>query len=126
MIGTSVALVSLLFIIYAIHIPVIVVGIALFIFGMGMGSYMSCFSLAKELNPIGFAGTIVALINTGDALFGSFTEPLVGKLLDIGWDGKIVNGIHYFSAHNYQAALSLLPVYLVIALGCLVILGRMK
>lgn len=124
--GTGMALVALLLIIYAVQFPVWVVGILLFLFGMGMGTYMSCFSLAKELNQIGFAGTIVALINTGDALFGSFTEPLIGKILDIFWQGKIVNGIHYFSTTNYQFALLLLPIYLIIALGCLVILGRMK
>lgn len=125
-IGTSMALVALLLIIYAVQLPLWLVGILLFVFGMGMGSYMSCFSLAKELNQIGFAGTIVALINTGDALFGSFTEPLIGKILDIFWQGKIVNGIHYFSTSNYQFALLLLPLYLIAALCCLVILGRMK
>ncbi len=125
-IGTGLALLTLLLIIFAIHLPLWLFAFVLFVFGMGMGSYMSCFSLAKELNKIGFAGTIVALINTGDALFGSFTEPLIGKILDVFWQGKIVNGVHYFSTENYQAALLILPVYLVIALVCLVVLGRME
>jgi MFS family permease len=124
--GTTLALLMLILIIYAIHLPIWLFGVALFIFGLGMGSYMSCFSLAKELNPIGFAGTIVALINTGDALFGSITEPLIGKILDLFWQGKIVNGVHYFSTHNYQVALLILPIYLVVALGCLLVLNRMK
>jgi hypothetical protein len=68
----------------------------------------------------------VALINTGDALLGSFTEPMIGKLLDLFWQGKIVNGVHYFSTRDFQLALSLLPVYLLLALGCLLILKRMK
>ncbi len=126
MVGTSLALLTLTLVIYATHLPLWLFAIMLFIFGMGMGSYMSCFSLAKELNKIGFAGTIVALINTGDALFGSITEPLIGKILDIFWQGKIVNGVHYFSTTNYQFALMILPIYLVIALGCLVVLDRMK
>ncbi len=126
MVGTGLALIALLFIIYAINLPLWLFAVMLFIFGMGMGSYMSCFSLAKEMNQIGFAGTIVALINTGDALFGSITEPLIGKILDIFWDGKIANGVHYFSTTDFQFALMLLPVYLVAALGCLVLLTRMK
>jgi MFS family permease len=126
MVGTGLALIALFLIIYAIHLPLWLFAVMLFIFGMGMGSYMSCFSLAKELNQIGFAGTIVALINTGDALFGSITEPLIGKILDVFWQGKIVNGVHYFSTANFQFALMLLPIYLVVALGCLILLNRMK
>lgn len=126
MIGTGLALIALLLIIYALGLPLWVFALLLFIFGMGMGSYMSCFSLAKEMNQIGFAGTIVALINTGDALFGSITEPLIGKILDIFWEGKVVNGVHYFTTANFQFALMLLPIYLVMALGCLVVLKRMN
>ncbi len=126
MVGTGLALITLILIIYAIHLPLWIFAILLFLFGMGMGSYMSCFSLAKELNQIGFAGTIVALINTGDALFGSITEPLIGKILDIFWQGKIINGVHVFSTANYQMALLLLPAYLLLALICLILLGKMK
>lgn len=126
MVGTSLAFLALMLIIYVISLPLWLFGVMLFIFGLGMGSYMSCFALAKELNKVGFAGTVVALINTGDALFGSFTEPLIGKILDVFWQGKIVNGIHYFSTNDFQFALLLLPVYLAVALGCLIILSRMK
>lgn len=125
-IGTSLALIALMLIIYALNLPLWMFAVLLFIFGVGMGSYMSCFSLAKEMNAIGFAGTIVALINTGDALFGSITEPLIGKILDMVWEGKIVNGVHYFTTANFQLALMLLPIYLVAALGCLVVLKKMK
>jgi MFS family permease len=126
LVGTAIALVALLFVIYMINLPLWLFGTLLFIFGLGMGSYMSCFALAKGLNKVGLAGTVVALINTGDALFGSFTEPLIGKILDVFWQGKVANGVHLFSTHDFQLALLLLPVYLVAALGCLVVLGRMK
>ncbi len=125
MLGTGLAFLSLVMVIYVVSLPLWLFGVMLFIFGLGMGSYMACFALAKELNKVGLAGTIVALINTGDALFGSFTEPTIGKILDIFWQGKIVNGIHSFSVHDFQFALSLLPIYLIAALGCLVILSRM-
>ena len=62
------------------------------------------------------AATIVALINTGDAIFGAFSEPLTGKILDMNWHGDIVNGVHHFSLHNYHVSLSILPVYLILAL----------
>ncbi len=124
--GTGLAFITLLLIIYVPSLPLWLCSVILFLFGLGLGSYMSCFALAKELNLSGLAGTIVALINTGDALLGSFTEPTIGKLLDFFWQGKIVNGVHYFSTRDFQLALSLLPVYLLLALGCLLILRRMK
>jgi MFS family permease len=124
--GTALALVALVMAIYVTSLPLWLFGLMLFIFGLGMGSYMSCFALAKELNQVGFAGTVVALINTGDALFGSFTEPLIGKILDVVWQGKIMNGVHYFSTQNFQFALLLLPIYLILALICLFILKQMK
>jgi hypothetical protein len=76
--------------------------------------------VGKESNPIALAATVIALINSGDGIFGSFSEPLVGKVLDLGWNGKILNGIHYFSVDNYRVALSLLPIYLVLAIVLLI------
>jgi hypothetical protein len=77
---------------------------------------MLAFALGKESNSIALAATVIALINSGDGIFGSFSEPLVGKLLDWQWSGKVVAGVHYFSIENYQVALSLLPAYLLLAI----------
>jgi len=118
-VGTIIAFISLVFAIYMINLPLWLFGTLLFVFGMGTGVFMLSFPLGKALNPIGLAATVVALINTGDALFGSFTEPLIGKLLDIFWDGTVVDGVHHFSVQGYHVALSLLPMYLLAGLACL-------
>lgn len=117
--GTSLAFVSLLMALYVSALPLWLFGTLLFLFGLGTGSFMSCFAVGKELNSVKLAATVVALVNTGDALFGSFTEPLVGKLLDLSWQGKVVNGVHYFSTQNFHLAFSILPFYLLGALWCL-------
>lgn len=85
----------------------------LFLFGFGLGSFMLVFAIGKESNPIRLTATVAALINTSDAVFDAITEPLIGKLLDLGWDGTLVNGVHHFSLQSYQSALSILPLYLV-------------
>jgi hypothetical protein len=59
------------------------------------------------------------MINTGDAIFGAFSEPLVGKLLDLGFRGKLVHGAPVFSLTDYHHAFLLLPVYLLLAALCL-------
>jgi len=117
--GVLLSLVSLLAALYAPNMPIWLEGTSLFLFGFGTGAFMLGFALGKEMNHIALAATVVALINTGDALFGAFSEPLVGKILDICWNGKVVSGVHYFTVHNFHIALLLLPIYLVCALICL-------
>ncbi len=92
------------------------IAIPLFFFGFGTGSFMLGFTLGKYHNPLPLAATVVAMINTGDALFGAVTEPMIGKILDSIWHGQWQNGIHYFTASEYQTAFIMLPAYLVIAL----------
>lgn len=102
-------------VIYSYNLPLWAVGSLLFLFGFGTGAYMLGFSIGKESNPLYLAATVVALINTGDAIMGAVTEPFIGKLLDLGWDGKIVQGAHYFSVSNYHHAFIILSVYLFVA-----------
>lgn len=124
--GTLIGFISLTVAIYVIAIPLWLFGLLLFTFGLTTGVFMLSFPLGKALNPIPLAATVVALINTGDALFGSFTEPLIGKFLDVLWDGTLVNNAHYFSLNNYHVALSIMPIYLFLALGCLCILKKVS
>ncbi|MDF1760820.1 MAG: hypothetical protein P1U40_09815 [Coxiellaceae bacterium] len=51
-----------------------------------------------------------------DALLGAVSEPLIGKLLDLGWNDHISAGQRIFSVNNYQHALIILPAALFIAL----------
>jgi len=121
--GTGLSLISILVAIY-LPVPIIVLGVALFLFGLGTGSFMLGFAMGRDLNHVALAATMIALINTGDAIFGAFTEPLVGKVLDMFWQGKVVNGVHYFPVHDYHLALSVLPAYLAAALVSLCFLRR--
>ncbi len=47
---------------------------------------------------------------------GAIFQPLIGKLLDFSWRGATYNGIRLYSLHNYQLALTLLPIVLFIAI----------
>ncbi|MGD9107811.1 MAG: MFS transporter [Gammaproteobacteria bacterium] len=117
--GSLTSLVAVSLIIYVPILPLWLLGTLLFIFGFGTGAFMLGFAAGKDINKISLAATVIAFINTGDAIFGAVTEPLIGKVLDLTWSGKIVNGVHYFTVHDYQYALLLLPVYLIVALGLL-------
>ncbi|MCH9644762.1 MAG: MFS transporter [Gammaproteobacteria bacterium] len=113
--GLMLSFSSLVFALYYSGLPVAFEATALFLFGLGTGAFMLGFTMGKELNPVSMAASVVALINTGDALFGAFSEPFVGKLLDTFWDGKMLNGARLFSVHDFHVSLALLPVFLVAA-----------
>jgi ABC-type Fe3+-siderophore transport system permease subunit len=94
--------------------------VLLFVFGFGLGSFMLVFAMGKEINHWSLTATVVAMINTSDAVLDALTEPFIGKLLDLNWDGRMTHGVHQFSLHNYHIALSILPLYLI--LGALLLL----
>ncbi len=114
--GTALSLISLVVVIYINVLPLGVIILFLFLFGFGTGAFMLGFAIGKDINKIALAATVIALINTGDAIFGAISEPLVGHFLDMGWAGQIVKGVHYFSLYDYHQAFLLLPIYLLIAL----------
>lgn len=124
--GVSLSFVALIIALFFTNLSVIYVGAALFLFGFGTGAFMLGFAFAKDINPPRLAGTVIGLINTGDAIFGAFSEPLVGKILDVFWQGKYVDGAYYFSVQDYQIALALLPVYLLLALVLVYFLSKRK
>lgn len=114
--GLLLSVVSLSVALYAPNLSSWTEGVTLFVFGFGTGAFMLGFTLGKEINPITLTATVVAFINTGDAIFGTFTEPLVGKLLDIFGHGVKRHGVYLFSVHDYHLSFFLLPAYLVLAL----------
>ena len=116
LINAFVALFTITLIIYVNHFPLWLLGTLLFIFGFSTGAFMLGFALGRELNKITVAATIIALINTGEIIFSALTQPLIGKLLDAHWHGKLIAGVHYFSAIEYRQALSILPIYILLAL----------
>jgi MFS family permease len=109
------SLFSITAVIYIPNLPTTILALLLILFGFGTGAFMLGFAIGKEINPIALSATVIALINTGDAVFGAFTEPLVGKLLDQGWQHTIINHVHYYTPHNYKMSFLVIPAYLVSA-----------
>lgn len=101
---------------YYPHLPLVWVGSLLFMTGFSSGALMLGFTLGKYLNSFGAAATVITLLNTGGVAITALTEPLIGYLLDWGWQGQWVEGVRYFGLEDYQRALSIVPIYLIGAL----------
>ncbi len=115
-IGTSVSLLSLATIIYYPGLSYLSLGILLLIFGLFSGFFFVSFAHIREINNPELSGSSIGFINMFDALFGALSEPLIGKLLDLGWHGTMFKGARIFSTNDYQSALIILPIAMTIAL----------
>lgn len=116
--GTLIALICLLIGLY-IHLPLIILSIVMFIMGFFISFFFVSFTYIRELNPRRYSGSSIGFINMFNALCGAIAEPLIGKLLDRGWQGKILYGTHVFSKTDYRIALIILPIGMVIAISLL-------
>ncbi len=80
-------------------------GMALFAFlGFAGTGTIVTFATAKESTDPSLAGTASSLVNTGTFLATLIVQPLIGWVLDLGWDGTLVNGARVYSAGNYHNA----------------------
>ena len=114
--GTLTSSLCLTMVIYFPHASYYFLTLLLFLFGFTISSFLLCFTMIREINPLILSATAIGFMNSFDALFGSFSDPLTGKILDLYWDGKLVEGARIFSVATYQKALLFLPIYLLISL----------
>jgi MFS family permease len=114
--GTFVALITISGVIYAPSLTHASITLLLFLFGFSISSFLLCFTMIREISLPILAATAIGFMNAFDALFGAFSDPLTGKFLDMGWDGKLVDGARIFSVNAYKAAFLTLPAYLIISL----------
>jgi MFS family permease len=114
-VSVGVSFLSLLAVVYLPNASFIEIGCLLFLLGFSTGAFMLGFTVGAQINRVVLAGTAIALINTGDSVFESFTEPLLGKLLDLSWQGEMQDGIHHFTTHDYHISFIPLLLYFVMA-----------
>ncbi len=84
-------------------------GALFFVNGFASCSMILCFAAVREHNPPGTTGAAYGLVNTFVVGSGAVFQPLVGWLLDLGWDGTLAAGARVYAEDTYRAALWTLP-----------------
>lgn len=93
-------------------------GLALFaLLGFSTGGFIVTFGAAKEVVPPSIAGMGIAVVNTGSFLGAAVVQPAFGALLDLTWDGTVVNGVRKYAAGDYTNGLMLCYALVVMAVG---------
>jgi sugar phosphate permease len=115
-IGTLIAIITLALVIYLPQANAFLLSLLLLMFGLGASCFFICFSMIREIHYLGLAATVLGFMNTFDSICEALSEPFIGKMLDIGWDGTVSHNARIFPLHDYHWSLSILVLYLCIAL----------
>tara|TARA_R110000868_G_scaffold10639_4_gene51656 strand:- start:59336 stop:60604 length:1269 start_codon:yes stop_codon:yes gene_type:complete len=115
-IGTLLSFVIFAAILYLPNIGVLGFAALFFLIGLTTSTQIISYPLVAETNPKLLTATCVSVVSFNVISGGAIFQPLVGKLLDAGWQGKILNGHHVYSAHDYKSAFSILMIAFVVAL----------
>ena len=88
-----------------------------FLIGFGVSAHTLVYPSVAESNTektIGAAeGLAAMLIMAGGAVF----QPLCGWLLELPWDGRVLNGVPVYSDTSYLFCMSVIPIALVLGIA---------
>lgn len=108
--GGILAAILISIVLYVPALPPKLIFILLFLFGVAYGAEVLVFPVGRELSSKKVAATAVAVTNMLVMVSGSLLTPLVGIILDYLWSGIIINNEHVYTASNFTAALTMLPI----------------
>lgn len=119
MLCASVGAFSCISLILYCHMPLFVLSVIIFAFGLFSSCFLPAFSLMKEMHDDAHSGAALGLMNTANMTGGAIGLPLVGLVLNYLWDGTMLDGIKIYTASNYATGLSILPLMMLLSLGLL-------
>jgi sugar phosphate permease len=84
--------------------------------GFSASGFVVGYAAAKEVVPPGVAGMAIALVNTGLFLGAAILQPAFGWMLDLTWDGTLVDGVRRYAWADYRNGLWLSAGFALLAL----------
>ena len=110
------ALVTLTTVIYVPNLTLFYLNILLFAFGFFSSWFLPAFSVIKEIHSASTTGTALGFMNALNMVGGAAGQPFVGFLLDLGWQGQMLEGVRVYTLGNFRTALLAIPIMLAISM----------
>lgn len=95
---------SLLLVVFASPMPKAVLAALLFLNGAASSTMILTFAAARAANSAGATGLALGIVNTCVVGSGAITQPLLGAILDLNWDGTLVDGARVYDPAAYGIA----------------------
>ncbi len=103
-------LVTSLIVIYVPQLPFLLMCLFLLGFGVAISGQILTFALVNENSHPTVMATAIGFNNMAVVAGGAVFQPLVGTLLGLAWNGKVVNGTALYTVNNYRLALCVVPL----------------
>lgn len=115
--GAMICLIVMLILVYINNFNLMFLHIIFFIIGFTSSAQVLGYPVISESNSPEVTGTALSLasfiIMGGGYGLGL---PFVGWILDKGWEGKIIDGIHFYSVAAYKSAFITIPIGIIIGI----------
>lgn len=116
LVGSILSLICISIILYLPNISHHALKALIFFYGIFSGVEIVVFIMGKENSTTSLSSTVFAVVNMIVAMGGMLLQPMVGTLLDMSSKGKLSENVHIYTTHDYQVALSIIPITLFLAL----------
>ncbi len=97
--------------VFGVHFSVFSNYALFMLMGVGAAGFTLTWACVKEVNSPALSGMATSVINTGAFLGAAILQPLVGWVMDRGWDGTTLEGARVYSQHNYQIGLGIMLAF---------------
>ncbi len=87
------------------------------VLGISAASFTLHWACAKEVNPPQLSGMATSVVNVGIFLGVALQQPLIGWIVELSWNGQVIEGVRYYSATDWQHGIVALT--LAVTLGAL-------
>ena len=105
LVAATMGLATLALALYVPGLPLFAVKVLFLVHGVFAGGMVLSFATARENNRLAFGATVVSVVNMTVMGTTAAFQPLIGWLLDLGWDGHMEAGVRIYSAENYSMAM---------------------
>jgi predicted MFS family arabinose efflux permease len=72
------------------------------VMGLVTAGFSLTWACAKEVNPPLLSGMSTSIANIGGFLAGALLQPLVGWVMDLGWQGAMLNGSRFYGLDTWR------------------------
>ena len=101
---------------YLSGLPLWLANLLLFFLGfMGQGPVLA-YAASREWNPSAAAGISSGMINTMLIGIGAISQPLVGWLLDLHWDGRMKGNAPEYTDWDFHFAMTSIIVLVIVGI----------
>jgi MFS family permease len=126
MLGAVGGLISIYAIIYIQNLSYFALKLLILAYGLATSTEIIVFAMAKEVSGVKISGTVFAVTNMIVTLVGGLLQPTVGWILDYMGNRSFEVDHYVYQVSDFQRALSILPISMIIVIFLLFVLREPK